>query len=93
MSRTNITQLFGADGWRDRSNCRDADLSLFFPGRGESLKEAQSICGGCEVREECLEYAVTNHEAHGVWGGTGKQARRAIRRVRAQELDRGRQAV
>ena len=44
--------------WQERANCLGVDPDLFFPERGASTKEAKSVCGGCEVRMECLEYAL-----------------------------------
>ncbi|WP_407672362.1 WhiB family transcriptional regulator [Parafrankia discariae] len=32
-------------------------------------REAKRICSGCEVRAECLEYALENDERFGIWGG------------------------
>ena len=35
------------------------------------------------VREDCLEYALTNSEKFGIWGGMSERERRRIRRQRA----------
>ncbi|MEN3314529.1 MAG: WhiB family transcriptional regulator, redox-sensing transcriptional regulator, partial [Acidimicrobiaceae bacterium] len=44
--------------------------------------EAKGICGACSVREQCLEYALANREADGVWGGATERERRRILRQR-----------
>ena len=73
-------------GWKDLSNCLGVDPDLFFPERGASTREAKEVCRGCEVRIDCLEYALQNGEKFGIWGGMSARERRRIRRQRA--LDR-----
>jgi WhiB family redox-sensing transcriptional regulator len=41
------------------------------------------VCRGCVVREECLEYALSNGEKFGIWGGMSERERRRLRRARA----------
>ena len=41
------------------------------------------MCGGCEVKTECLEYALRHGEKFGIWGGMSERERRRIRRQRA----------
>src|SRR5689334_2125879 len=69
--------------WQERANCLGVDPDLFFPERGASTKEAKSVCGGCEVRMECLEYALRHGEKFGIWGGMSERERRRIRPQRA----------
>lgn len=71
--------------WADRANCLGLDPELFYPQRGESLELALEVCAGCEVREECLEHALSVGEKFGIWGGTSEPERRRIRRQRAIE--------
>ena len=73
-------------GWKALSNCLGVDPALFFPERGASTREAKEVCRGCEVRIDCLEYALQNGEKFGIWGGMSERERRRIRRQRA--LDR-----
>ena len=70
-------------GWQDLANCLGVDPDIFFPERGVSTREAKEVCRGCVVREECLEYALTNGEKFGIWGGLSERERRRIRRQRA----------
>ena len=70
--------------WQMLSNCLGVDPDLFFPERGASTKDAKAVCQGCIVREDCLEYALTNREKFGIWGGLSERERRRIRRERAQ---------
>lgn len=63
-------------------NCRDLPPGDFFPERGETKKmvEAKAVCAGCQVREECLEYALAEPiEKFGVWGGLSEKQRRHYR--------------
>jgi WhiB family redox-sensing transcriptional regulator len=53
---------------------------LFFPPRGVSTAEAMAVCRGCEVREECGEYAFVHRMKFGIWGGMSDRVRR--RRIR-----------
>jgi LuxR family maltose regulon positive regulatory protein len=69
--------------WQERANCLGVDPELFFPERGASTREAKSVCAGCAVRLDCLEYALRNHEKFGIWGGLSERERRRLRRRRA----------
>jgi len=76
------------DNWRDRAACRTEDPDLFFPvgTTGPALlqiEEAKSVCRGCPVRDECLEWAVETGQDIGVWGGLTELERRALKRRRA----------
>ena len=73
----------GDRSWQLKANCMGVDPDLFFPERGASTKEAKGVCRGCEVRLECLEYALQNGEKFGIWGGLSERERRRIRRQRA----------
>lgn len=86
MHRTLIEALaIDSLGWQDYANCRGSDHSLFFPDRGASTRVAKQICAACQVRVECLEYAVTRGEKFGIWGGLSERERRKIRKQRALE--------
>lgn len=78
-------QLLGAEdrSWQNRANCAGVDPDLFFPERGESTREAKEVCRGCVVRLDCLEFALTNSEKFGIWGGMSERERRRIRRARS----------
>lgn len=51
----------------------------FFPERGASTAYAKSLCDRCPVKFDCLEFAVTNNERFGIWGGLAERERRRIR--------------
>ena len=73
----------GERRWQERANCLGVDPDLFFPERGASTREAKAVCGSCEVRPECLEYALDHAEKFGIWGGLSERERRRLRRQRA----------
>ena len=66
--------------WQERALCRDDNPEDFFPSG--SADETKRRCKErCEVREQCLEYAL-EVGAVGVWGGTGTKERRKIKAER-----------
>jgi len=69
--------------WQDLANCQGANADLFFPERGASTRAAKTICRECQVRVECLEFAIVSSEKFGIWGGLSERERRKIRRQRA----------
>lgn len=69
--------------WHRYANCLGVDPDLFFPERGASTREAKEVCRGCVVQEECLEFALSNGEKFGIWGGKSERERRRVRRERA----------
>ncbi len=68
--------------WFGDALCAEVDPALFFPKKGGSTRDAMGICGRCEVRETCLEYALDHGERHGIWGGKSERDRRKIERLR-----------
>lgn len=74
--------LFDAveEQWQDRALCAQTDPEAFFPEKGGSTREAKRICSGCEVKAECLEYALHNDERFGIWGGLSERERRRLKR-------------
>ncbi|MGH3755671.1 MAG: WhiB family transcriptional regulator [Pseudonocardiaceae bacterium] len=66
--------------WQERALCAQTDPEAFFPEKGGSTREAKRICQDCEVRAECLEYALTFDERFGIWGGLSERERRRLKR-------------
>ena len=67
--------------WQERALCAQTDPEAFFPEKGGSTREAKRVCLACEVRAECLEYALTHDERFGIWGGLSERERRRLRRA------------
>jgi WhiB family redox-sensing transcriptional regulator len=65
--------------WQELARCTEADPELFYPAKGADAREARRFCRACDVRPECLEYALARSEGHGVWGGTTYRERLRLR--------------
>ncbi|HEV3473780.1 MAG TPA: WhiB family transcriptional regulator [Actinomycetota bacterium] len=81
--------------WVHRAKCKDEDPELFFPvgttgPAAAQIDEAKAICTHCEVRVECLDWALATGQDAGVWGGMSEEERRALRRARRREAAAGR---
>ncbi len=71
--------------WHTRAACRGPNQIIFFPpARLERRSEkrsrearAKEICESCSVQRDCLEYALSIREPHGIWGGMTENERRA----------------
>lgn len=75
--------------WHKQARCIDQPQEIFFGNETDEtsnkrhrpiltmseVKRAKAICDRCPVRKLCLEFALTNHEEYGVWGGTTSRDR------------------
>ena len=73
--------------WVHRARCKDEDPELFFPigttgPAASQIAAAKAVCLRCDVRAECLEWAMATGQDAGVWGGLSEEERRALRRAR-----------
>lgn len=77
--------------WRYRAKCRGMDTELWYPPRDKTkykkiADKAKAVCFGkdgypeCPVRVECLLYADSIDEQHGIWGGLSHRERNALKR-------------
>ena len=64
--------------WQRDAVCAQTDPEVFFPEQGGSTRDAKVVCSGCDVRAECLAYALDNDEQYGVWGGLSERERRRL---------------
>lgn len=71
--------------WRDLARCAETDPEAFYPEKGGSSREAKAVCRACEVRTECLAYALEHDEKFGIWGGLSEHERRPLRRDRNED--------
>ncbi len=59
---------------------------MFYPPATFERKEdrrrreakAKDICGTCPVSKDCLDYALSIREPHGIWGGLNEAERRQL---------------
>ena len=81
------------EDWRHRAACLNEEPELFFP-KGNSgpaimqAEEAKHVCRGCDVREQCLMWALETGQEHGIWGGMSEEERRALKRRNARNMGR-----
>lgn len=64
--------------------CTKADPELFFvfDSQTDLVAAAKGLCSQCPVKAECLQWAL-GHNVDGIWGGTTKTERDAMKRRRA----------
>jgi WhiB family redox-sensing transcriptional regulator len=75
--------------WDNEASCQSVDPEVFFPERqGEAATMAKTICRGCPVRMQCLEFALSARLDYGVWGGMTEHERRSLRRSRQRKARR-----
>jgi WhiB family redox-sensing transcriptional regulator len=77
------------ENWRLNAACLGQDTEMFYPEPGTkgAVKQANDVkafCNICTVKSECLEYALKNDEAFGVWGGLTPKER--IKLLRTQTV-------
>ncbi|MBT2273469.1 WhiB family transcriptional regulator [Rhodococcus qingshengii] len=75
--------------WRAFARCRTEDSAIFFPPDGErptarTVREgiAKRMCRSCPVRMQCLNFALSTGQQHGIWGTTTPPERHNLRDVR-----------
>jgi WhiB family transcriptional regulator, redox-sensing transcriptional regulator len=66
--------------WQEEALCAQTDPEAFFPEKGGSTREAKRVCGRCDVKADCLEYALAHDERFGIWGGLSERERRRLKR-------------
>jgi WhiB family redox-sensing transcriptional regulator len=54
--------------WEDQAACKGTPSQWWFPS-GNPPTEALQLCQHCQVRIDCLAYAIANDIRVGVWGG------------------------
>lgn len=72
-----VGTLAHSQRWRLRARCIGYTEDLWYgPDKESALawenrtKAAKDICASCDVRTNCLTYALDNQEVYGIWGGT-----------------------
>lgn len=65
--------------WQDDALCAQTDPEEFYPEKGGNTRLAKAICQRCDVREQCLQYALDHGERYGIWGGVTERERRKLK--------------
>lgn len=74
--------IVGVDqNWRSAAACAGSNVDLWFAVGAAEHKQAKQVCRGCDVRRECLMYAMEAPVDHGIWGGLTERERRRFRRT------------
>ena len=77
-----LAELTRRPPWHAEAACRGIGPTVFVIGRGANaavMSRARAICSTCPVTAECLDYALADIDAVGIWAGTTAQVRRAMR--------------
>jgi WhiB family redox-sensing transcriptional regulator len=85
----NLTRLPGpmmdAWEWQHRGACVGLNPDIFFHPYGERAREkrqraqdAKQVCATCQVKEECLDWALRVREPAGTWGGMSEDERHTL---------------
>ena len=77
--------------WQDQALCAETDPEAFFPEKGGSTRLPKAVCRACEVRAECLDYALGHDIRFGVWGGMSEPERRRLKRQQASPVPQPRE--
>ena len=77
-----LRDYINGEPWTAKAECAGTSAKVFFPPDYSPVhvRLAKQICKTCEVREECLEYALLNKEPEGIWGGLTPYERRKLQR-------------
>lgn len=75
-----VAQMLARPSWQTRAACRGSGPSNYVTDRGTSTDAARATCARCEVRTDCLAFALADPSLEGVWGGTSDRERRQLRR-------------
>ena len=82
-------RLLGEDvRWMEQGACRQgkAKVDAFFVQDGKrnpaEIRAAKAWCECCEVRAQCLAYALEHPVLLGVWGGMTETQRNRLRRAK-----------
>lgn len=67
--------------WMVDAECRGMPADAFFVEPGSrKTKAAVEACSKCQVRAECLEYAIETNQEFGIWAGLAEVERRRYRK-------------
>jgi WhiB family redox-sensing transcriptional regulator len=69
--------------WQDHAKCRQREYKhmakFFFSEEPREKHDAKNLCFSCDVRKECLKFALEHKELWGIWGGRDEdEIRRAL---------------
>lgn len=76
-----VRHVMPPQSWADDALCQRVDPDAFFPEQSNraAAEPAIQACRRCPVTTQCLDYALTNGEEYGVWGGLTVRERRQLK--------------
>lgn len=69
--------------WMTYANCATSDPEAFTPPKGGTNQPAKQVCAACDVRTQCLEWALATNQLKSVYGGLSPRERRKLRQEAA----------
>ena len=57
-----------------------SDDDVSWQHKALSTRDAKQVCARCEVREQCLQWAIEHDERFGIWGGLSERERRRYKK-------------
>lgn len=69
--------------WSNKAICSQTDPQIFHPGTGrlDNVNAAKKVCNSCYAGNDCLNYALESNQQFGIWGGTTREERTAIKKA------------
>lgn len=90
--RVNSPEWFNEDQPEKQAKCvafpATEDYDPWYVETEEESEDAKAICNGtydgrpCPLLSSCLEFAMTNNERYGIWGGMTPEERASLRKER-----------
>ena len=64
------------EDWWHKAECLGTTNDIFFSESPTLQRLAKQVCMHCEVRQECLDFAIKTDQKDGVWGGMTARERK-----------------
>jgi len=64
--------------WQFQAMCRVEDSNIFFSECDSKVARAKAICSTCPVQKQCLDFAISNNEEAGIFGGLTPNERKSL---------------
>lgn len=73
---------------KEKAACLNSITDVFFPNTSlkddsKEIVNAKKICNQCEIKNDCLNFALSNDEPDGVWGGLSHRERKKLKRIKS----------
>lgn len=70
-----LASFLAPEPWVQEALCAETEPDAFFPEKGGTTLPAKAVCAACDVREQCLEFALRTRQKYGIYGGTSPRER------------------